>query len=83
MRKLLLNQLKLIAKENLIMLFLAILAKMSAQKSEARSQTFAHPGNSITPAGFNHVKASIVREPWLSVFRAFKNDSMNNKLITV
>jgi len=75
MRKLLLNQLKLIAREDLIMLFLAILAKMSAQKSEAQVQTFVHPGIPFTQAGLNQLKGSITREPWLSAYNAFRNNS--------
>ena len=74
MRKLLLNQRKLIAKENLIMLFLAILAKMSAQKSEDRAQTFVHPGIPFT---------QYCQKIWLFAYSAFKNNSWINKLITV
>lgn len=74
MRKLLLNQLKLIAKENLIMPISAIWAKMSAQKSEARSQTFVHPRIPFTRIGPNQLKASTTREPWLSAYSPFKND---------
>lgn len=75
MRKLLLNQLKLIAKENLIKLVLAIQGKVSALKSEARLQTFVHPRIPFTRVGSNQLKARITREPWLSAYSAFKNDS--------
>ena len=73
MRKLLLNQLKLIAKENLTMLFLAILALMSAQKSEAQTQTLIHPGIAFNQADLNQLKANITQEPWLSAYNSFKN----------
>ncbi len=75
MRKLLLYQLKLIAKENLIILFLGLLILMSAQRSEAQTQTFTHPGIPFTQADLNQLKANITKEPWLSAYNAFKNDS--------
>ena len=75
MRKLLLNQLKLIAKENLIMRFLVVLAIISAQKSEAQVQTLVHPGIAFNQADLNQLKANITQEPWLSAYNSFKNDA--------
>ena len=63
MRKLLLYKYKLIAKENLIMLFLAILALISVQKAGAQVQTLVHPGLPFTRADLNQLKANITRNP--------------------
>jgi hypothetical protein len=57
MRELLLNQPKLIEKENPIMLVLAILGKISALKSETLV-IFVHKGISFYP-GPNRLKTSI------------------------
>jgi len=75
MRKLLLYRLRLIAKENLIILFLGLLILMSAQKSEAQTQTFVHPGIPFTQTDLNQLKANITREPWLSAYNLLKNDA--------
>lgn len=73
MRKLLLNRLDLIAKKDLIMLFLAMVAIISVQKADA--QTFVHPGIPFTQADLNQLKANITREPWQSAYNTFKNNS--------
>ena len=73
MRKVLLRQLRLISKENLIIVFLGMLFLVSAQISDA--QTLIHPGIAFTQADLNQLKANITQEPWLSAYNAFKNDS--------
>ncbi|SEO74427.1 autotransporter-associated beta strand repeat-containing protein [Mucilaginibacter gossypiicola] len=40
-----------------------------------RAQTFVHPGLAFNQADLNQLKANISREPWLSGYNAFKNDS--------
>jgi len=72
MRKLLLNQLKLIAKENLMMLIPTILARISPHKSGAQTRSFVHPGIPFIWPGLNQLNASITREPWLSVYNILK-----------
>ena len=73
MRKILLRQLRLISKENLIVIFLGMLVLLSPKTSDA--QTFVHPGIPFTLADLNQLKANITQEPWLSAYNIFKNDS--------
>lgn len=40
-----------------------------------RAQTFVHPGVAFNRADLDQLKANISREPWLSGYNAFKNDS--------
>lgn len=39
------------------------------------AQTFVHPSIPFTINDLNQLKANITREPWLSAYNAFKNDS--------
>jgi autotransporter-associated beta strand protein len=73
MRKILLRQLRLISKENLIIIFFGTLVLLSSKASDA--QTFVHPGIPFTLADLNQLKANITQEPWLSAYNVFKNDS--------
>ncbi|KRT13706.1 hypothetical protein ASU31_23220 [Pedobacter ginsenosidimutans] len=74
MRKLLLYQLKLMAKKSRVIFFFAILIFIGAQQSKAQVQTLVHPGIPFTMSDLNQLKANITVEPWLSAYNAFKND---------
>ncbi|CAH0148640.1 MULTISPECIES: cellulose binding domain-containing protein [unclassified Pedobacter] len=74
MKKLLLYQLKLMAKKNLFFFFFAVLTFIGAQQSKAQVQTLVHPGIALNQADLNQLKANITQEPWLSAYNAFKND---------
>ncbi|MBT2564123.1 putative Ig domain-containing protein [Pedobacter sp. ISL-68] len=74
MKKLLLYQLKLMAKKNLFFFFFAVLTFIGAQKSKAQVQTLVHPGIALNQADLNQLKVNITQEPWLSAYNAFKND---------
>lgn len=40
-----------------------------------RAQTFIHPGVAFNRADLDQLKANITKEPWLSAYNTFKNDS--------
>ncbi|WEA00040.1 cellulose binding domain-containing protein [Mucilaginibacter sp. SJ] len=54
----------------LLLFSLSVFATMSV-----RAQTFVHPGVAFNRADLDQLKANISREPWLSGYNAFKNDS--------
>lgn len=54
----------------LLLFSLSVFVTMSVQ-----AQTFVHPGVAFNQADLNQLKANISREPWLSGYNAFKNDS--------
>ncbi|XHR95508.1 hypothetical protein ACFJIV_02025 [Mucilaginibacter sp. UC70_90] len=54
----------------LLLFSLSVFVTMSV-----RAQTFVHPGVAFNRADLDQLKANISREPWLSGYNAFKNDS--------
>jgi autotransporter-associated beta strand protein len=52
-----------------LLLILGFTQQISAQ------QTFVHPGIPFTQSDLDQLKVNITKEPWLSAYNAFKNDS--------
>ncbi len=63
------KKIRLILLLGVLLLFLGITQSLSAQ------QTFVHPGIPFTQSDLDQLKVNITKEPWLSAYNAFKNDS--------
>jgi autotransporter-associated beta strand protein len=53
----------------ILLVILGFTQQISAQ------QTFVHPGIPFTQSDLDQLKVNITKEPWLSAYNAFKNDS--------
>ena len=73
MIKPLLHHVPIKRNKGLSALFLILFSFIISQALQA--QTFVHPGIPFTSSDLDQLKENITKEPWLSAYNAFKNDS--------
>ncbi len=71
----LLKQLKRMRRRKPVFLLLTSICLMLSFISPVKAQSFVHPGIPFTRADLDQLKANITKEPWLSAYNTFKNDS--------